>query len=400
MSKNEKRPQPGLATRAIHLGYDPAEFHGALTPPVFLTSTYAFETAEAGASIFAGETPGYVYGRTKNPTQQILEERMASLEGAEAGLALASGIAAISTVVLTHAKAGDTIIVDHIIYGSSFAFFARGISEFGVKVKFIDMTDIELVEDAMKEKPRMVFFETPSNPNVRMIDIRKVSQLAHNVGALAVVDNTFATPILQRPCELGVDLVVHSATKFLGGHGDLLGGIVVGRQDLVHLVRTRGIRFMTGATMSPFTAFLILRGLKTLKLRVAAHCVSATRIAEHLKDSGKAKSVLYPTLSNYPQRELALEQMNGMGGAVIAARFEGGIEAGRRFIDALEVIKCAVSLGDAETLIQHPATMTHSIYTPEERAAFGIDDDLIRIAVGLEDVEDLIYDIDNALTRV
>ncbi|MEP3279008.1 MAG: aminotransferase class I/II-fold pyridoxal phosphate-dependent enzyme [Stappiaceae bacterium] len=400
MSKNEMRPEAGPATRAIHLGYDPAEFRGALTPPMFLTSTYAFETAEEGAAIFAGEAPGLVYGRTKNPTQQLLEERMASLENTEAGLAVASGMAAITTTIFSLAKAGDTILVDQVIYGCSFAFFARGVTEFGVETKIIDMTDLGVVEEAMKTKPKLVFFETPSNPNVRMIDIEQVTRLAHDAGAMVVVDNTFATPIIQRPCELGADLVVHSATKFLGGHGDLLGGIVCGSQEHINKIRGLGIRVMTGATISPFNAFQILRGLKTLKLRVDAHSVSAQIVAEHLAGSDKIKSVFYPTLPDYPQRDLAKKQMGQRGGAIVAVRFKGGVNAGHRFINALELIKCAVSLGDAETLVQHPATMTHSIYSAAERADFGIDDDLLRIAVGLEEVEDLIWDIDNALVRV
>jgi methionine-gamma-lyase len=400
MSKNEIRPEAGLATRAIHLGHNPADHQGALTPPIFMTSTYAFESAEQGAAIFAGEEAGFVYGRTKNPTQQLLEERLASLEGAEAGVAMASGMAAITTIALSLLKAGDTVLVDNVIYGCSFAFFARGITDLGIKTEFVDMTDLSQVEEAMKTNPKMVFFETPSNPNVRMIDIEKISQMAHQKEAFVVVDNTFATPILQRPIEFGADLVVHSATKFLGGHGDLLGGIVCGKLELVNVVRGRGIRFMTGATMAPFTAFLILRGIKTLALRVRAHCANAAQIAEVLDRSEKTKSVLYPTLPSFAQKDLAVKQMTGLGGAIVAVRFDGGIEAGRRFINALDLIKCAVSLGDAETLIQHPATMTHGIYGPEERARFGIDDDLIRIAVGLEEVEDLIYDIENALTRV
>ncbi len=400
MPKHGTNRKPGAATRAIHLGYEPSEFRGALTMPMFLTSTYAFETAQQGAGIFAGEEPGYVYGRTKNPTQELLEIRMASLENAEAGLASASGIAAITTTIFTHAKAGDTILVDQVIYGCTFAFFAREITEFGVTTKFVDMTDLNAVEDAMKSEPRMVFFETPSNPNMRMIDIEAISHMARKVGAMVVVDNTFATPIIQRPLELGADLVVHSATKFLGGHGDLLGGIVCGSSELVNPIRGRGLRVLTGATISPFNAFQILRGLKTLKLRVDAHSQSAQLVAENLAKSEKTTSVIYPTLPDYPQKALAKKQMGDQGGAIIAVRFDGGAEAGHRFINALEMIKCAVSLGDAETLVQHPASMTHSIYTPEERATFGIDDDLLRIAVGLEEVEDLNADINNALSQV
>ncbi len=399
MLKNN-RHDLGAATRAIHEGYSPADHMGALTPPIFMTSTYAFETAEEGTKIFAGEQRGFVYGRTKNPTQEILENRLASLENTDGALVTASGIAAITATMWTLLEAGDTILVDKVIYGCTYAFFSRGISKFGVKVKFIDMTDLDEVRDCMKLSPRAVFFETPSNPNVRIIDVFGVSNLAKANGAYVIVDNTFATPIVQRPSEHGADLVIHSATKFLGGHGDLLAGVVAGRQDLVDRVRGEGLRVLSGATLSPHSAFLILRGLKTLSLRVKQHSNSASIIANHLSGNGKIKSIIYPTLPNYPSRELAQRQMGEMGGAILALRFDGGVEAGRRFINGLELIKCAVSLGDAETLVQHPATMTHGIYGAEERMRFGIDDDLIRLAIGLEDVEDLIADIDQSIDGV
>lgn len=400
MIRNSKKNELGPATRAIHEGYNPADHDGALTPPIFMTSTYAFETAEEGAEIFAGKRPGFVYGRTKNPTQFILEQRVASLENADAAVTTASGIAAITATMWTLLKSGDTVVVDHVIYGCSYAFFSRGITKFGVNVKIIDMTDLGQVRDAMTSNPQIVFFETPSNPNVRIVDIEAVSDMAHAVGALVVVDNTFSTPLIQRPLDHGADLVVHSATKFLGGHGDLLAGIVAGSQDLINRVRGEGLRVLSGATLSPHSAFLILRGLKTLSLRMRQHCQSAETIAKQLEVSSKVNSLLYPTLDSYPQRDLANRQMGDKGGAIIAVRFNGGLDAGRRFINALGLIKCAVSLGDAETLVQHPASMTHSIYTPEERARFGIDDDLIRIAVGLEDVDDLIDDVEQAVQQV
>lgn len=400
MIRNCTKGKLGPATRAIHEGYDPADHQGALTPPIFMTSTYAFETAEEGSEIFAGERAGFVYGRTKNPTQFILEERLASLENAEAAVATASGIAAITATMWTLLKSGDTVVVDHVVYGCSFAFFARGITKFGVKVKIIDMTDLDQVGDAMMLNPQIVFFETPSNPNVRIVDIQAVSEMAHEAGAIVVVDNTFCTPIIQRPIDHGADLVVHSATKFLGGHGDLLAGIVAGSQDLINRVRGEGLRVLSGATLSPHSAFLILRGLKTLSLRMQQHSNSAETIARKLEASSKVQSLLYPTLDSFPQRDLARRQMGNDGGAIIAVRFKGGLKGGRRFINALGLIKCAVSLGDAETLVQHPASMTHSIYTAEERAKFGIDDDLIRIAVGLEDVDDLIDDVEQAIQHI
>ena len=272
--------QLGPATRAIHEGYNPANYEGALTPPIFMTSTFAFERAEEGSEIFAGERVGYVYGRTKNPTQAILETRIASLENTDAAMAAASGMAAIAATMWTLLKSGDTVLIDQVIYGCSFAFFKDGITKYGVNVKIIDMTDLNQVEEVMKAKPAVVFFETPSNPNVRVIDIAEVSSMAHEVGAFVVVDNTFATPIIQRPTEFDADLIVHSATKFLGGHGDLLAGMVAGRQELIDRVRSEGLRVLSGATLSPHSAFLILRGLKTLSLRVKHHSNSAFEIAK------------------------------------------------------------------------------------------------------------------------
>ena len=253
--------EPGFSTRAIHLGYDPATEKGALTPPIFMTSTYAFESAEAGGDMFRGERAGYIYGRTRNPTQSLLEERMASLEGGEAGLALASGIGAISSLVWTLVSAGEEIVIDHnTIYGSSFAFFTKGLSRFGITTQLTDLTRPETLQPLLNDKTRLVFFETPANPNLRVIDIARIAGIAHEAGATVAVDNTFASPVLQRPLEHGADVVVHPATKYLGGHGDLLGGITVGKAELVGQIRGIGLRWMTGATISPLNAFLILTG--------------------------------------------------------------------------------------------------------------------------------------------
>jgi methionine-gamma-lyase len=399
MTKDNVLGGAGPATRAIHLGYDPATENGALTMPVYLTSTYAFESAEDGVATFAGERAGYVYGRAKNPTQALLETRLADLEGGEAGLAVASGIAAITATILSLAKAGDRVLVDQVIYGCSYSFFSNHITRFGVEVVFADFTDLKSLESEMAKKPVLVFYETPSNPNVRIIDIRKVSEMAKSVGAISVVDNTFSSPIVQQPLTLGADIVVHSATKFLGGHGDLLGGIVVGTTDMIAAIRNAGLRMITGATLSPFNAFLILRGLKTLSLRMKAHCGSALAIAEHLHASPQVASVLYPTLPDFADRELAQSQMSG-GGAVVSFQLVGGREMAMRFINALDLIKCAVSLGDAETLVQLPSGMTHATYSEDERARFGIPEDLLRLAVGLEDVDDLILDINRALEAI
>ena len=394
--KIPRNTQPGFSTRAIHLGYDPASEMGALTPPIFMTSTYALESAEAGAEMFRGERGGYIYGRTRNPTQALLEERMASLEGGEAGLALASGIGAISSLILTLVSAGDEIVIDHTIYGSSFAFFTRGLSRFGIAVKLADLTQPETLERALTAKTRVVFFETPANPNLRVIDISRIAGIAHAAKATVVVDNTFASPALQRPIEFDADIVVHSATKYLGGHGDLLGGIVVGSAELVNRVRGTGLRWLTGATLSPLNAFLILRGLKTLELRMARHTSSAHAVAELLCDHPAVAGLSYPGLPSFPQYELAKRQMSAPGG-LIAFELVGGLPAGLDFMNRLKLVTRAVSLGDAETLVQHPATMTHATYSPEERAAHGIGDGLIRLSIGLENVADILEDIQQAL---
>ncbi len=388
----------GLSTRAIHHGYDPAEEHGALTPPIFMTSTYAFESPEAGGELFRGERAGYVYGRTRNPTQALLEARLASLEGGEAALALASGMGAISATMWTFLNAGDSVVIDRILYGNTFAFFTKGLSRFGVDVRLADFTDPEALsrEVAADGKIKVLYFETPANPNLRVVDIARVSSLAKSAGALSIVDNTFATPVLQNPLKLGADLVVHSATKYLGGHGDLLGGAVVGRSALVERIRGTGLRALTGATLSPLNAFLILRGLKTLEMRMERHSRSALQIAEQLAAHPLVAQVFYPGLESFPQYELARRQMRAPGG-LIAFELAGGREAGMAFINRLELVTCAVSLGDAETLVQHPASMTHSTYSAEERKDHGISDNLLRLSVGLENVEDLTADIAQAL---
>jgi methionine-gamma-lyase len=386
----------GFATRAIHLGYDPMDHQGALTPPLHLTSTFAFETAEQGGEIFAGERPGHIYSRISNPTLDLLEARVADLEGAEAGLALASGMGAITAVLWTLLSPGDEVVVDKTLYGCTFAFMHHGLRKFGITITHVDLTDPTNLTAAMSERTRVVYFETPANPNMRLVDIAAVADIAHAGGAQVVVDNTYATPYLTRPIALGADLVVHSATKYLGGHGDLVAGVVVGRAEAVTEIRLFGMKDMTGAVMAPFNAMLILRGLKTLALRMDRHCANAQTVAKWLEDHPEVAVVHYPGLKSFSQHALASRQM-AQPGAMIAFELKGGLEAGRRMMNGLRMIARAVSLGDAETLIQHPASMTHSTYTPEERAAHGISDGLIRLSVGLEDVSDILDDLDGAL---
>jgi methionine-gamma-lyase len=387
----------GFATRAIHHGYDPLDHQGALSAPLYLTSTFAFPSAAEGGRRFAGESQGYIYGRLGNPTVALLEGRLASLEGGEAALATASGMGAITTAIWTLLKPGDEILTDMTLYGCTFAFFRHGLAQFGIHARHADLTDLDAVEAGFGPTTKLVYFETPANPNMRLVDIRAVADLAHARGALVMVDNTYCTPFLQRPLGLGADLVVHSATKYLGGHGDLLAGAVVGTRALVDRMRYFGLKDMTGAVLSPFDAFLVLRGLKTLEVRMERHSRSALAVARQLEAHPSVARVHYPGLETAPQHELARRQMPGGFGGMIAFELEGGFDAGIRFMDALKLVTIAVSLGDAETLVQHPASMTHSPYTPEERAAHGIADGLVRLSIGLESVEDIAADIGEAL---
>jgi methionine-gamma-lyase len=386
----------GFATRAIHLGYDPLTAQGALSPPLYLTATYTHESIEAFDAIRSGEREGYVYGRTKNPTQALLEARLASLEGAEAGVVTASGMAAISATLLTLLKAGDEVVVDQIIYGTAFALFNEGLPRYGIRTVFADFTKPEAVEQAITPRTRAVYFETPANPNLRIIDIAAISRIAHAHGALSIVDNTFATPVLQRPIEHGADIVLHSATKYLGGHGDLLAGAVLGRLEHLNPIRLQGLRYLTGATLSPFTAFLVLRGLKTLELRVQRHSASALAVAQFLEKHPAVAQVAYAGLPSSPDYALAARQQSA-GGGLVAFELKGGLAAARRLLNSVRLTHLAVSLGDPETLIQHPASMTHATYSPEDRARYGLSEGLLRLSVGLETLEDILADLDQAL---
>lgn len=387
----------GFATRAIHHGYDAADHQGALVPPVYMSATYSFPTVEYGGRCFSGEENGYFYTRIANPTLNLLEGRLATLEGGSAAVVFGSGMGAITATLWSMLQPGDEILVDETLYGCTFAFFAHGIGRFGVNVRFIDMTDAANVASAIHDGVKVVYFETPANPNMRMVDIEAVSAIAHRHGARVIVDNTYCSPYLQNPLGLGADVVVHSATKYLGGHGDLTAGAAVFRDAGLALhVRLYGLKDMTGAVMSAMDAHLVMRGLKTLALRMERHCDNAQAIAGMLASHPAVGSVHYPSLQDFPQRELAQRQMKRMGG-MIAFELKGGIEAGCRVLNAMELVTRAVSLGDAETLVQHPASMTHSSYTPEERRKHHISDGLVRLSAGLEDIDDLLADIGQAL---
>ncbi|MCP5381216.1 MAG: methionine gamma-lyase [Kordiimonadaceae bacterium] len=389
----------GFATRAIHLGYDPATSDGALVPPVYMTSTFAFETAEQGGDIFAGEIPGHVYSRISNPTLSLLEQRLASLEGAEAAMATASGMGAITSTLWTLLEQGDEIIVDKTLYGCTFSFFRHGLTKFGVSIKHVDMKNPENIRGQISDKTKVIYFETPANPNMRLVDIEAVCKIAKEHNITTVVDNTYATPYLTRPIALGADIVVHSATKYLGGHGDLIAGIIAGTEEMITRIRLEGVKDMTGAVMAPLTAYQIMRGLKTLEIRMDRHCSSAEKVAEMLESHPAITKVYYPGLISFEQHNVAARQMSKPGG-MIAFELAGGLATGMRFMNDLKLVKRAVSLGDVDTLIQHPASMTHSTYTSEERAEHDISDSLIRISIGLETPEDIMQDLRSALDNI
>lgn len=393
--KNKK-----FATKAIHGGHKKDPVSGALTTPIYQTSTFVFDSAEQGGRRFALEEDGFIYSRLGNPTNAQLEEKMALLENGEACMSTGSGIGAITSALWTALKAGDHIVASKTLYGCTYAMLNHGISRYGVEVTFVDATNLDEVKGAMKANTKVVYLETPANPDLKLVDIEAVSKIAHEVeGCMVFVDNTFCTPYLQRPIELGADVVVHSATKYLNGHGDVIAGFVVGKKDFITQVRLFGVKDMTGSVLSPFDAYLILRGMKTLQIRMDRHTKNAIEVAKFLESHTNVETVSYPGLVSFPQYELAKKQMD-MPGGMIAFEVKGGLEGGKKLLNSLELCTLAVSLGDCETLIQHPASMTHSPYTQEERAEAGISEGLIRISVGLEDAEDIIADLKQGLDRL
>lgn len=395
----EKTKELGFATQAIHGGHQPNQF-GALIDPIYQTSAFTFETAEQGGRRFSLEESGYIYSRLGNPTCTLAEQKVALLEGGEAAVSAASGIGAITSAIWVCVEQGDHIIASKTLYGCTYAFLSHGIKRYGIDVTFVDTRDPENIRKAMQPNTKLVYLETPANPNLYITDIEAIANIAHQKeNCILMVDNTFSTPYITKPLSFGADVVVHSATKYLNGHGDVIAGFVVGKKDYINKVRLFGIKDLTGATLSPFDAFLISRGLKTLEIRMEKHCSNAQKVAEFLENHPAIDNVLYPGLSSFPQFELAKKQMS-LPGAIIAFEVKGGIEAGKKLLNSLELLVISVSLGDAETLIQHPASMTHSPYTIEERKASDISEGLVRISVGLENVEDIINDLKIALDKL
>ena len=389
----------GLGTTAIHAG-TLKNLYGTLAMPIYQTSTFIFDSAEQGGRRFALEEAGYIYTRLGNPTTTTLENKIAALEEGEAGIAMSSGMGAISSTLWTVLKAGDHVVTDKTLYGCTFALMNHGLTKFGVEVTFVDTSNLDEVKKAMKENTRVVYLETPANPNLKIVDLEGVCKVAHtNPNTLVIVDNTFATPYMQKPLKLGVDVVVHSATKYLNGHGDVIAGLVVTNKELANQIRFVGLKDMTGAVLGPQEAYYIIRGLKTFEIRMERHCKNARTIADFLNKHPKVEKVYYPGLESHPGYEIAKKQMKDFG-AMISFELKGGFEAGKTLLNNLKLCSLAVSLGDTETLIQHPASMTHSPYTKEEREAAGITDGLVRLSVGLENVEDIIADLEQGLEKI
>lgn len=387
----------GFATRQVHAGAKHDE-NGALCMPIYQTSTFSFANVEQGGARFAGQENGYIYTRLGNPSLTLVEEKMAALEEGEAALATASGMGAIATALWTSVKAGGHILADDTLYGCTYALMNHGMERFGVDVTLTDLTLEENLRKSLRPETRVVYFESPCNPTLKIIDIAKVARIAHeyNPEIRVIVDNTFCTPYLQRPLTLGADAVVHSATKYLNGHGDVIAGIVVGRADFIGQCRMFGLKDITGAVLAPFNAFLLARGLKTLDIRMERHCANAMRIANFFAGHPAVAKVYYPGLEEFTGHETAKKQMSLFGG-MISIELKADRAAAAKCLNQLKLAAIAVSLGDAETLVEHPATMTHSTYTAEELAAAGISEGLVRVSVGLEDSGDIIDDFAAAL---
>lgn len=387
----------GFHTRLIHAGHkkDPL---GSVTTPIYQTSTFAFENAQHGAECFAGTSNGYIYTRLGNPTIRAFEEAMASLEGGFGGIAVASGMAAVTTMYMTYLGAGSHIVSSAAVYGPSRNVLEKHFSRFGVEATFLDTSKTELVEAAIRPNTKVIYIETPANPTIAITDIAACSEIAKRHGIKLVVDNTFCSPYLQRPLELGADVVLHSITKFINGHADVVGGILVCKTEedykLMYPVMTN-----MGPNMDPHQAYLVSRGLKTLAIRIERAQENAMQVARYLESHPKIAWVLYPGLESHPQHELAKRQMKGFG-ALMSFGVKGGLEAGRKIMDNVQLATLAVSLGGIETLIQHPASMTHAKMSKEAKQSAGITDELVRYSVGIEDIEDLIEDLEQALAKV
>ena len=385
-----------LDTAIIHTAQEPCPKTGAVTAAVVPAVAYAFPDADSAAACVAGERGGTYYGRYGNPTIETLEQKIAALENGEAALGVSSGMAAISGALLAFLQQGDHVVCTRDVYGGSYKFLTTMAPRYGIATDFVDCTDLQAVERAFRANTRVLYIETPSNPCLTVI--AALSRLAHARVIVVIVDNTFMTPYLQRPLELGADVVVHSATKYLNGHGDVIAGFIVANKEQIQFMR-KNIMGDLGQNLNAWDAFLILRGLKTLGLRVRQHCQNAKVVAEYLEKHPAIAHVYYPGLESHPQHELAKRQMAGLGG-IVSFEVKGGYDAAKSFINALRLAMISFSLGDPETLVQHPASMTHASIPVEDRLKFNITDGLIRLSTGLEDATDIIADLEQALRCV
>jgi methionine-gamma-lyase len=388
----------GRTTQTIHAGQHVDEATGAVAPPIIQSSTFAFADCAQGADRFAGAADGFIYTRMGNPTIARLEEAVGTLEGGAQGLATGSGMAALCTVVFALLNQGDHLVGTSSVYGPSRVVMERDFSRFGVESTFVDTSDLDALRAAIRPNTRIVFVETPANPTIVLTDLAAAADIAHEAGAVLLVDNTFASPVLQRPIEMGADVVMHSMTKFINGHTDVVAGMIVPKDEEVR-TRLKPVHAYLGACMDPHQAWLALRGFKTLALRVRAAQDNAGIIAEYLETHHKVEWVRYPGLKSHPQHELADRQMDGPG-SLISFEVKGGVEAGAKLLNSVRLMTLAVSLGGVETLIQHPSSMTHAAMPRDDRVAAGISDGLVRVSIGCEDADDLIADLDRAFDQV
>lgn len=390
MSKNHH-----FATLAVHAGEAPCPLTGAVDTPIYQSTTFAAADSDDMAALYAGEKPGYMYTRYGNPTVHALEQKVAALEGGEAAQAFATGMAAVSSAILGYVKAGDHVVAARSLYGAAYNFLNRKLPAMDASTTFVQSTRAEDFEAAIRPNTRLIYFESPSNPILEILDIAAIAQIARKHNIACVMDNTFASPFLQQPLKLGITAVVHSATKYLCGHGDAMGGIVVGAKDYIEHLNHDVLRDF-GGVMSPFTAWLMLRGIRTLHVRMPVHCANAQQVAEFLARHPNVERVYYPGLTNHPGHELARRQMRAFG-AMMSFEAKGGYEGGKRVMDRVKIFFRAASLGDTRSLIVHSASTSHRAVPQEQRQAIGITDGLVRLSIGIEAVEDLIEDLDQAL---
>jgi methionine-gamma-lyase len=387
----------GFNSKLIHSGgiKDPL---GSAVTPIYQTSTFSFQSADHGAKCFSGESDGYIYTRIANPTIKDLENTMADLENGHGGIACGSGMGAVNTVYMSYLGQGSHIVCTQAVYGPSRGILETIYPKFGVEATFVDSTNLKNVENAIQENTKLIYLETPANPTMDIADIKAISELAHTKGIKVCVDNTFCSPYLQKPLDLGADIVLHSMTKFINGHADIVAGMVVAKSEEDYKLM-RPMMINLGCNMDPNQAFLTRRGLKTLSIRIDKAQENCIKVADYLNNHPKVSWVKYPGLKDHPQYELGKKQMNGPG-AMISFGLKGGFKAGETLMNSVELALLAVSLGGIETLIQHPASMTHSKLTKEGREAAGITDDLVRYSVGIEDVEDIIADLEHGLAKI